>query len=96
MHSLVFQMYLLVVQALHGYTRFWLQFSNNSSQAKSYMIAMQLLQHLHVTFNLALILPQIEKLMQFENNCVGVTCIISIAAMHTMNCNQWVIYMHYS
>ena len=63
LHSLVFQMYLLVVQALHGYTRFWLQFLNNSynyhnTSYKSYMTATNTTP---VTFGIDL--PQIEKLM---------------------------------
>ena len=40
LHSLVFQMYFAgVFFALHGYTRFWLQFLNNSSPVQSYTIA---------------------------------------------------------
>ena len=82
------------MQALHGYSRFWLQFLNNRSPAKSYMIA---IIRTPETLNLSLIdfAAILEKLMQFENNCVGET-LSSVVVLY--NCIIIIngLSMHYS
>ena len=80
------------MKALHGYTRFWLQFLNNSSSAKSYTIAIITTP---VIFGIDFAANNIEKLMQFENNCMGAT-LSSVAAMynHIIIING--LSMHYS